>query len=396
MSHIDDILKTLKQAIPIDTSRSDGLFYKKYLDLFKQKLIQKGFDVKLIDFPKNIDKTGNRYHLLASFKKSDDFGYLVFYGHIDTVPASESYKNKAFVFKKDDKYVYGRGSADQKGAHIAVFHALLDLDLSKINKNIIFYLTTDEETDQEKQLDFVWENYLSKIKQKIVFFDTDTLAGGITIANMGALILELETKGQSAHSASFSGKNALEDMIFLLSFIKTSIGESLNKLVSKYPFFKDYNIGQARGKLNINILHSGIAANVLPDTAKSTLDIRFIPDCDQENLEKNIIDDIKEFCDKNNINIKINKKISLRSFMYDLELSKKLEQTYSIISGQKGLFCVPGSAEISGFLSKHNIPAIGLGVIRKDSNIHADNEKVLITDLSNLYKTVQNFLLLPE
>ncbi|MGI6644372.1 MAG: Sapep family Mn(2+)-dependent dipeptidase [Bacilli bacterium] len=49
---------------------------------------------------------------------------IAIFAHADVVPASGEWKYDPFGGEKDDKYIYGRGVSDDKGAGIAAFYAL--------------------------------------------------------------------------------------------------------------------------------------------------------------------------------------------------------------------------------------------------------------------------------
>ena len=221
-----------KEYIEIDTSDPSGKNYPKCTLLIKKFLQKLDFDVEIHKIPEDIAFGKNRQHLVARKFTSTSRPTLLIYNHIDVVPAD--YPN-AFNFEIKNGKAYGRGTSDHKGGTVGVLAALEALKDKTLRFNIMFWATTDEETKQLVQLEYMTDKL--KLPSNTVVYDTDTFAGGVTVAHIGKFNFKIVVKGKAVHSAmSNLGKNAIEDSAQLISFLQT-IKKQHEMQKSKYKAF---------------------------------------------------------------------------------------------------------------------------------------------------------------
>ncbi|MDR0444982.1 MAG: M20/M25/M40 family metallo-hydrolase [Puniceicoccales bacterium] len=119
---IEHILHFLKHyasfpSVSCDTAYEQGMCdTRRYISQF---LKQESFDVQEISTPKHPI-------LLASYSKSPQAPSLLLYGHYDVQPPEplELWQSSPFTPTIRDDILYGRGIADNKGAHTILLHAL--------------------------------------------------------------------------------------------------------------------------------------------------------------------------------------------------------------------------------------------------------------------------------
>jgi acetylornithine deacetylase/succinyl-diaminopimelate desuccinylase-like protein len=119
---IEHILRFLKHyasfpSVSCDTSYGQGMRdTRKYISQF---LKQEGFDIQEISTPRHPI-------LLASCLKSPQAPSLLLYGHYDVQPPEplELWQSPPFTPTIRNDILYGRGIADNKGAHAILLHAL--------------------------------------------------------------------------------------------------------------------------------------------------------------------------------------------------------------------------------------------------------------------------------
>ncbi len=382
-----DIKLLFKKYLELDTSRADGRNYLPTVKLLANYLDNLGFVNTVYKIPRKIAGRPNRYNLVAARFFSKNLPTLVLYNHIDVVPAE--YKD-AFVFKEKNGKFFGRGAADHKGGTIALLDALTKIKKQLMRFNLVFWATTDEETQQLSQLIYMTKKL--HLPKNAIIFDTDTYAGGITIARLGFYTFELIIKGKSAHSAmSNLGKNPIEDMAKPIYFF----GEVKKEYESKksgFKAFKSSGLDYVVNRCNVTMVNSGIASNTIPETAKMTINCRYIP---EENVPKAILDlesRIATFCRQSNINYEINQGKSMQGQGSDTPYAQELNSIYKQYQKDSELCCVLGSCELSVWSHDNRFPHFALGVAGGETNVHGVNEFAFEKDILEVSETLQQFL----
>ena len=213
----DDILKDLGELIAIDSSENLDEASKEYpvgpgpvkaMKKFLSFAKRDGFDTE------NFDNYAGRINYGEGDKR---VGVI---GHMDVVPAGDGWKTDPFKMTIKDGKIYGRGSADDKGPSLAAYYGMLILKEHgfKPKKKIDFVVGTNEETD--------WvgiEYYLKHQPAPDVAFSPD---------------------------AEFPIINGEQGIVTL-----------------KLDFKDDFN----EGSVKLWTFNSGIAANVIPQTATAQL-----------------------------------------------------------------------------------------------------------------------------
>lgn len=381
----DDLKELFKKYIELDTSLVSGENYLDAINLLSDYLKKIGFSCETIEIPENICGNENRYNLIAKKPFFPNLPTILFYNHIDTVPADYP---DAFRFRIEDGKAYGRGACDHKGSTISVLSALSKVQESKYN--LIFLATTDEETDQKEQLKYITP--LLKLPKDTIVFNLDTDAGCVSAGSLGLLQFELIVKGKSVHSAlSHTGINAIETSLGLMEFLQ-KIKKDYEATFSQYETPKTGSSKYACNKLNINMIKSGIAPNVVPDKCTMTVDCRFIPEKDVGQEKEKLFAKINNYCMGNKINYEITNIFTDEGYVTEHPLIDKLNDIYHKISGEGGKYVMMGSSPVSGWTKNLKLPHFGIGVMRVDTNIHGVNEFCYLKDIENLSLTIQEFL----
>ena len=119
-----DFLKTLCDLISIDTTVPPGRNYEKAIDYLEPLFQEVGCSGQKINIPPEHAEGRPGRAALICHKRAPGKPRLIFYGHVDVVPA-EGWE--AFKPRLTETRVYGRGSADMKGAIISLLMALESL-----------------------------------------------------------------------------------------------------------------------------------------------------------------------------------------------------------------------------------------------------------------------------
>tara|TARA_B100000029_G_scaffold110214_5_gene102004 strand:+ start:6970 stop:8151 length:1182 start_codon:yes stop_codon:yes gene_type:complete len=200
--------------------------------------------------------------------------HLAFAGHTDVVPPGneKSWKFPPFSGTIENGKLYGRGSEDMKSS-IACFISATNKFIKKHSSNfggkISFIITGDEEKEAVNGTIKIMEwtkknNYL--FDHCIVGEPTSKKIVGdkIKIGRRGSINFFITVKGIQGHTAnSHRAENPAHHLIHMLNKI-------LNKPLDEgNEFFLPSSIQIATFDINNS------AANIIPETAKATINIRF-------------------------------------------------------------------------------------------------------------------------
>ena len=173
-------------------------------------------------------------------------------GHMDTVPGR-------IKVRKEENYLFGRGSSDAKGPLIAMLFAAASVEEN--NGTVTFVGAVDEEgnatgikslTHDKPDVDYAIFGEPSGTKQ-------------ITVGYKGRIAINLKINvGDSAHaSAPWLAKNAIEESSLFLNQIKNELESGQEE--------------KTKGMMltaTITEIKGGLSHNVTPRECDSTLDIR--------------------------------------------------------------------------------------------------------------------------
>jgi len=200
-------------------------------------------------------------------------------GHMDTVPGR-------IRVRKEDDYIFGRGSSDAKGPLIAMLFAAASVEEN--NGTVTFVGAVDEEgnatgikslTNDKPDVDYAIFGEPSGTKQ-------------ITIGYKGRIAINLKISVEdSAHaSAPWLAKNAIEDSSLFVNEIKAKL-ESGQENKTKGMMLT----------ATITAIKGGLSHNVTPRECDSTLDIRIPVGTSCKSVEEKISEVVKEISKKQQV-----------------------------------------------------------------------------------------------
>jgi succinyl-diaminopimelate desuccinylase len=191
---------------------------------------------------------------------------IVLHGHIDVVPGREG----QFEPRVEGDRLIGRGAYDMKGAAAAMMLALNDLKDQR-DVRVLLAIVPDEESEDEdyRGTDLLVDEGL-RASFAITGEPTDMHVG---VAAKGVLAVRLEVSGRAAHgSTPWEGDNAI-----LKSFAVFRNIESL-------PFSRESSELFDRPSINLGRILGGDALNKVPDTCVIDVDIRYLPEQEEEQI----------------------------------------------------------------------------------------------------------------
>ncbi|WLV25005.1 M20/M25/M40 family metallo-hydrolase [Aciduricibacillus chroicocephali] len=214
---------------------------------------------------------------------------IVLNAYGDTVPPGQGWTHDPYDGDIENGAIYGRGAALSKSDIAAYAFALIALKETvsdDLSGKVGLAITFDGESGG-----FLGPQWL--LKQKFIEPDmaiTSGFAHSILNAHSGCLQLRIEVNGQSAHAASQeTAHDALEAMTAIMqAFYDYRKGLSNMKSAIRGIKSPTLAIGQIEG---------GTSANVIPDRCVITVDRRFIPGENGEEIEAELRDIAEKACE---------------------------------------------------------------------------------------------------
>jgi len=348
-----DFLELSKELIKIDSSKKEEA--NRAIDFCAGHLSSENLKHKIIE--------NNGYKMLiCEIGKGNKT--LILNGHLDVVTA----KSEQFIPKVADGKLYGRGTADMKTAAAAMMCTMVELKDKDLQCKVELQLVTDEETGGLN-----CSKYLADLDPKSDF----VICGepthlGIGIQCKGVLQIDIIINGKSAHgSRPWEGENAI---------IKAyEIFNHINKL----PFAAESSEIYESPSINLSKIEGGFVYNKVPDCCKLSLDIRYLP---EQNLEE-IISQIKQLVGEN---IYINGHGDPVKTKIDNSYVQKLASSIERFTcSETKIFGQHGSAD-SKYYSKYGIPAVEFGPC--GGHWHGDDEYVDLNSADNYIKILKHFI----
>jgi len=381
-----DYLKVLTDMIAINTTAPPGLNYPQMMDYLEPLFAQVGFETQKVPIPKEMAGGKiDRVNLLAH-RRNPGKPRLIFYGHVDVVPAQGW---DAFTPRVENGRVYGRGASDMKGGIAALLLALDAIKDKPLKYDTSVMITTDEEVGQADQL-----RYLGRFLEPLAgsyFFDLDSSFGYVAIAGLGALGMVVKVKGKSVHSAmSHLGENAVENAVPVLNAL-INLKKKVVLRKSKTDAEPDSGLTKMEARLNINMVQGGLKQNIIPDECTIAIDRRLIP-------EENIVTAEKEMMETLN---------SVPGVTWEIEqvfriptvppvndpIVDELVEVIRNVTGATGKYGEMGSGDFGPIATlEWQAKHFGAGVIRPDSNIHGKDEFANQKDITDLAVIISSFI----
>jgi acetylornithine deacetylase/succinyl-diaminopimelate desuccinylase-like protein len=381
-----DYLKIAREIIALDTSVPPGLNYGKAVDYLVPIFKDLGFEVLRIPIPPEHAEGREHRVNLVCHRRNPAKPRLIFYGHIDVVPAAGW---DAFNPRIENGKIYGRGAADMKGSLVGLIAGLDEVREDRLNYDVSVMITTDEELSQASQLRYL-RQFLEPVHGASVF-SLDSSGGFVSIAGLGLLQVNLVVKGKSVHSGmAHLGDNAVEKAIVLCNAL-LELKQKVTARKSKVPTHPETGLSFMEARLNINQINGGIKTNIIPDECLISIDRRLIPEENIDTAQKELFDTINSVA---GLNYEISSIFRIPTVPpVDDEVTDQLEEIIDNVTGETGKYGEMGSGDLGPIVNyEWGARDFGLGVIRTENNIHGKGEFVYQKDMEDLGNIIASFL----
>jgi succinyl-diaminopimelate desuccinylase len=381
-----DYIKVLSNLISMNTSVPPGDNYLKAVDYLEPLFSGGGFKTEKIAIPAaQAEGREGRVNLLCH-RRAPGKPRLIFYSHIDVVPAQGW---PAFQPRVENGKIYGRGAADMKGAIPALLMAAERCLGQPLKFDVSVMVTTDEELSQASQLRYI-SQFLQPLKGAY-FFDLDSNFAYVSIAGLGALQMEIRVLGKSVHSAlSHLGENAIENAIPIMNALM-DLKSKVAQRKSRVPAYPETGLERMVSRLNLNMIQGGLKVNIIPDECTISIDRRLIPEENVADARKELIDTLTAVP---GVRWEVAKEFSIPTLApCEDPLIDELAEVMKGVIGEGGKYGEMGSGDLTNMVvNEWGGKSFGLGVIRSKSNIHGKEEFAYLKDIEDLAEIIYRFL----
>jgi acetylornithine deacetylase len=174
--------------------------------------------------------------------------------HMDTVPPY-------LPAGEDDEFIYGRGACDAKGIIATQIAAAEKLRAEGIDQIGLLFTVDEEVTSAGAKI--ANEHPLASSSRYLI--NGEPTDNRLAVGTKGSLQVTIKAEGRAAHSAyPEQGESAIEKLLDVLNEVR------------KVEWPGDESFGETT--CNIGVISGGTRANVIPDEAHTTLQIRLAAD----------------------------------------------------------------------------------------------------------------------
>lgn len=405
----DRLIERLRSVIGIDNCVPPGENYDRFVDMMEPVFQSFGLNTTRVTVPEEKVKqiplplAGERVNLVA--RTDNGKPPLSIYAHMDTVPIEEGWNYDPFSGEIDDGRIYGRGIADMKGTIASVWTALdimSQLGLEPVwDLNVL--LCTDEEIGVYPGLRYLAEEGYVEMPMLCMEGTQDPL---LRLGSNGSLDTIVDVHGISTHSGrNYTGINALEESVPILvelMELKHKVEERRSKLPQAPEPGAPENL---RPMFNIDIMQSGVKSNIVPALASVTINRRFIPEEDVEDVKAEIQEAVDRGAERSRaIDVDVTFVENYPSYYQsaDHPAARRLVDAMKLVHGYSDDdFVRTGSggstdmAFVANILNSDEITTVGMGR-SGESKAHGSNESVRLSDARAHVKELIYFFCAPQ
>ena len=352
------------------------------IELFKHLLESKSEtpdDGGLLDFITNylphfnavrIDKEDVKN--LFIYKKFGEGDHLCFAGHVDVVPAGESWDTNPYKAVEKDGYIYGRGAQDMKSGLAAFIQAVSEVKEFKGTLSLL--LTSDEEGEAE----FGTVEVLKYLKEKDMLPDyavvaeptcEDNFGDAIKVGRRGSINGYLTLKGKQGHAAY--PEKAINPLHNIATVLPKIAGIDLDSGDEHF----------APSKFVMTDMRSGMeVTNVTPNELKMMFNVR--------NNTKTTQEEIKAFIAKHFKDLEYDLRLTQGSYPFKTDANskvvQKIDEAIESVTSIRPKHSTAGGTSDARFMAPLGIKVIEFGV--RNDTIHSVNERTTKKEVEDLYK----------
>jgi glutamate carboxypeptidase len=365
-SRYDQFIQDLETIVNIDSGshyapgvrKVAAFFHQRFeeLDWYTQALAFADGDVPCLEAT-NVDP--------AAADVAYDFLFL---GHMDTVFLEGTVQERPFTI--DGQHAKGPGVCDMKGGLVAMLHVMEALQNNGIADKLSLAVGFNSDEEIGSHASRQWLEDMAAKSKRVFIFEPCRIGGQRVVQRKGAGWYDILCHGKAAHAGVEPEKGA------------NAVVELAHHIV-KVDTFGNAELGTT---VNVDIANGGTKANVIPDFARATVDVRFaetgevkrIEDCFQELTRRAHVNGVRtEVEGEVNRPPMVPSEITLQLWDRVAEIGTRLGQEMKLIA--------TGGGSDGNFTAAMGIPTID-GMGPRGGRAHSEDE---FLDLESITPTVQ-------
>jgi len=392
------IVRLLQDLVRIPTVNPPGANYVEFVNVVQRKLASLGMSTRVVTVPAAYARefvANAREHPRPSLMGMLDVGAartVHFNCHYDVVPVGGKWRYGPFEPNVNRGWVYGRGSADMKGAIACVCYAIQALkDLGVAPKmNIEVSFTPDEETGGDLGAGYIVRK--GYVKADYVVVGEGGSGDEVGVGHNGVIWFEAAVAGKAAHASSpQDGINAFEKMAALTMQLQ-SLKPRFEKRGFRKPdgkkMYPTINMGGVFG------VGEGAKVNSVPAMARFTVDRRVTPGESLREAEKELRGAVMAAGKRvPQLRVDLKRLLGIEPCLVDPagDLPQAFARAVETVRRTSPKFSITrGFTDMHFFAKDAGIPTIGYGPSGRGA--HAIDERARIADLVSCAKVYARFL----
>lgn len=342
------------------------------ITLLDELLSQNGFECTRIE-------RGGVSNLFACWGGGNNGRTFGFNGHTDVVPVGDiaAWSVDPFGAEVKDGFLYGRGATDMKSGVAAFVAAAIDFTSNTPpDGSVVITITGDEEGDAIDGTTAIldWMNNNGQSMDHCLVGEPTSpnhMGEMMKIGRRGSLTAFITVQGTQGHSAyPHRANNPVSAMVQLMTALEeTALDDGTEHFDQSTLAITTIDVGNT-------------ATNVIPETCRATVNIRFNDAHSGQSLTDWLQSQLDAVSEKTKTRIQMNVKISGESFITPPgELSDLISQAVQDELGVAPEMSTTGGTSDARFV-KNLCPVTEFGLVGK--TMHAVDERVEIAQIHQL------------
>ncbi len=320
----------------------------------------------------------NEVKNLFIYKKFGEGKHLCFAGHVDVVPAGNSWETNPYEAVEKDGYIYGRGAQDMKSGVAAFLQAVKET--KEFDGTLSLLLTSDEEGPAK----YGTQEVLKMLQEKNLLPDScvvaeptceDIFGDAIKVGRRGSINGLIKIQGKQGHAAY--PQKAINPIHQIAQVLEKIAGVDLD---NGDEFF-------APSKFVITDIRAGMqVTNVTPNSLEMMFNVR--------NSTKTTVKEIEAFVHEHFAAMDYTLSLDQSAFPFvtssDTKIVRDIDEAITQVTGIKTKYSTAGGTSDARFIAPYGVEVIEFGV--KNDTIHSVNERTTAREVEDLYKIFKRLI----
>ena len=315
---------------------------------------------------------------LFIYKRFGEGDHLCFAGHVDVVPAGESWDTDPYRAVEKDGFIYGRGTQDMKSGVAAFLQAVKEAE--SFSGTLSLLLTSDEEGEATngtiKVLEYLKANKM--LPDAVVVAEPtceDEFGDAIKVGRRGSINGYITLKGKQGHAAY--PEKAINPIHNISKVLGSMAGVNID---NGDEFFSP-------SKFVVTDIRSGMeVTNVTPNELKMMFNVR--------NTTLTTQKEVTEFVASHMSGLDYELRLTQGSYPFrtntETKVVKNIDRAIESVTEVKPKHSTAGGTSDARFVAQFGIDVIEFGV--KNDTIHSVNERTTKKEVQDLYKVFKTLI----